>query len=98
MKQNTMGPKGQLGMPPAPPLHPHGFPPLWRHAGGEESSDDDEQGLEGYAPGQLLGYDDNGMPVLAGEYDSEDDSDYESEGGQAAARSHQVERKQLCCG
>ncbi|KAI3430351.1 hypothetical protein D9Q98_004946 [Chlorella vulgaris] len=49
--------------------------------GGEESSDDDEQGLEGYAPGQLLGYDDNGMPVLAGEYDSEDDSDYESEEG-----------------
>jgi hypothetical protein len=37
--------------------------------------------LAGYPHGQILGFDENGMPVMADEYDSEEDSDYETEGG-----------------
>ena len=36
--------------------------------------------LAGYPHGQILGFDENGMPVMADEYDSEEDSDYETEG------------------
>ncbi|KAL4422597.1 hypothetical protein ABPG75_008794 [Micractinium tetrahymenae] len=43
---------------------------------GEEETDEEEGD---FPPGQLLGYDEYGMPVLADEYDSEEDSDYETE-------------------
>ena len=50
-------------------------------AGDEEEEDDDDDDDGEFGPGELLGYDEYGMPVLASEYDSEEDSDYESEGG-----------------
>lgn len=51
--------------------------PAMLGAAGEDDSD--EEG--GFPPGQLLGYDEYGMPVLADQYDSDEDSDYETEGG-----------------
>ena len=79
--------------PPPPPLPPP--PSLATHAAaserhathcctvagdGEEEEDDDDDDDGEFGPGELLGYDEYGMPVLASEYDSEEDSDYESEG------------------
>jgi FK506-binding nuclear protein len=52
--------------------------------GGED--DDEEEGDEPYTEeelqamnDQILGFDENGIPIIAGEYDSEDDSDFDSE-------------------
>jgi hypothetical protein len=41
-------------------------------------SDDEEDDMHA---GQIMGFDNYGVPILAGEYDSEDDSDYDSEEG-----------------
>ncbi|KAL4449050.1 hypothetical protein ABPG77_007767 [Micractinium sp. CCAP 211/92] len=57
------------------PIHLTGYYMPEFEAGDDES--DDEEG--GFPPGQLLGYDEYGVPVLADEYDSEEDSDYETE-------------------
>ena len=43
---------------------------------GDEDEDDDELNAMN---DQILGYDEDGIPIFAGEYDSEEDSDYNSE-------------------
>lgn len=45
---------------------------------GEGDEDDDEED----GANQIIGFDEYGAPVMANEYDSEDDSDYESEDGE----------------
>ena len=45
---------------------------------GEDGDDEDDE----HVHGQILGYDEYGVPVMADEYDSEEDSDYESEEGE----------------
>jgi len=44
-----------------------------------DEDDDDDDDMAMGMEGAILGYDDFGIPVLADEYDSEEDSDYESE-------------------
>lgn len=41
--------------------------------------DDGEEDLDDETARRLIGFDENGIPILSGEYDSQDDSDYESE-------------------
>ena len=45
---------------------------------GPDSEDEEDEDEDPY--GRILGYDDHGVPILAGDYDSEEDSDYESPG------------------
>ena len=70
---------GRLVISPAC-TQPLSLPPLpsATAAGDEEDSDDEEGPMPG---GRLIGYDEHGMPVMADEYNSEEDSDYDSQGG-----------------
>jgi hypothetical protein len=61
-----------LRWPPSPLAPPAG-----------EGDSEGEEGGYGYGAGRILGFDENGVPVLADEYDSEEDSDYESGGAPA---------------
>lgn len=48
--------------------------------------DDGEEDLDDETARRLIGFDENGIPILSGEYDSQDDSDYESESGEMCQR------------
>ena len=45
----------------------------------EETVEAGRRFAESLAGGEVMGFDEQGMPILASEYDSEDDSDYLSQ-------------------
>lgn len=53
------------------------YMPEYAIDGEGDEDDDDEDGAN-----QIIGFDEYGVPVMANEYDSEDDSDYKSEDGE----------------